>query len=104
MASKKLTFVRLQTSTLTAFGEGIKILCIKDHVRSSINDSRERMRAITNTSFVVGASTEEEDDEQLSVLQFSENYCSCVFYLRIIALLEQAVCLKRLIISTLGSS
>ena len=34
--------------------EGMKILCIKDHVRSSINDSLERIRAITNTSFVVG--------------------------------------------------
>ena len=24
--------------SLTALGEGMKILCIKDHVRSSIND------------------------------------------------------------------
>ena len=35
-------------------GEGMKILCIKDYVRSSINDFRERIRAITNTSFAVG--------------------------------------------------
>ena len=32
----------------------MKILCIKDHVCSSINDFRERIRAITNPSFVVG--------------------------------------------------
>ena len=29
-------------------------MCIKDHVRSSINDFRERIRAITNPSFAVG--------------------------------------------------
>ena len=50
----KLTLVRLQTWSLTALGEGMKILCIKDHVRSSINDFRERIRAINNPSFVVG--------------------------------------------------
>ena len=32
----------------------MKILCIKDHVRSSINDFREGNRAITNPSFAVG--------------------------------------------------
>ena len=33
----------------------MKILCIKDHVRSSINDDfRERNRVITNPSFAVG--------------------------------------------------
>ena len=32
----------------------MKTLCIKDDVRSSINDFRERIRAITNASFVVG--------------------------------------------------
>ena len=32
----------------------MKILCIKDHVHSSINDSRGRIRAITNPNFVVG--------------------------------------------------
>ena len=31
-----------------------KILCIKDHVHSSINNFRERIRAITNPSFMVG--------------------------------------------------
>ena len=46
----KLTLVRLQTWSLTALGEGTKILCIKDHVRSSINDFRERIRVITNAS------------------------------------------------------
>ena len=46
--------LRLQTRSLTALGEGMKILCIKDHVRSSINDFRERIRAITNPSFAVG--------------------------------------------------
>ena len=37
-----------------ALGEGMKILCIKDHVHSCINDFRERIRAITNPSFAVG--------------------------------------------------
>ena len=32
----------------------MKILRAKDHVRSSINDFRERNRAITNPSFSVG--------------------------------------------------
>ena len=32
----------------------MKILCIKDHVRSCINDFRERIRAITHPSFAVG--------------------------------------------------
>ena len=50
----KLTLVRLQTWSLTALGEGMKILCIKDHVHSSINDFHERIRAITNPSFAVG--------------------------------------------------
>ena len=48
----------------------MKILCIKDHVRSSINDFHERNRAITNP----------EDDEQSAFLRFSENHCSSVFY------------------------
>ena len=54
MASKTNTCVRLHTWSLTALGEGMKILCIKDHVRSCINDFRERIRAITNPSFAVG--------------------------------------------------
>ena len=29
-------------------------MCIKDHVRSSINDFCERIRAITNPSFAIG--------------------------------------------------
>ena len=41
-------------------------------------------------------------------LQFSESHCSCVFYFESIivykALLYQAVCRKRLITSTFGSS
>ena len=32
----------------------MKILCISDHVRSGINDFRERIKVITNTSFTVG--------------------------------------------------
>ena len=44
-----ITLIWLQT---WALGEGIKILCIKDHVRSSINYSRERIRAITNASLL----------------------------------------------------
>ena len=39
----KLTLVRVQTWSLTALGEDIKSLCIKDHVRSSINDFCERI-------------------------------------------------------------
>ena len=50
----KLMLLSLQTWSLMALGEGIKILCIKDHVRSSINDFRVRNRAITNPSFAVG--------------------------------------------------
>ena len=42
------------TTLRTCKGEGMKILYIKDHVRSSINDFRERNRAITNPSFAVG--------------------------------------------------
>ena len=49
----RLSLVRLQTWSLTALGEGMKILCIKDHIRSCINDFRERIR-ITNPSFAVG--------------------------------------------------
>ena len=45
---------RLLTRSLTALAEGMKILCIKGHVHSSINDFRERIRAITNPSFAVG--------------------------------------------------
>ena len=40
--------------SLTALGEGMKILFVKDHVRSIINDFCERIRAITNPSFAVG--------------------------------------------------
>ena len=32
----------------------MKIFLIKDHVHSSINDFRERIRVITNPSFAVG--------------------------------------------------
>ena len=39
---------------MTALGEGMKILCIKDHVRSSVNNFRERIRVITNSGFAVG--------------------------------------------------
>ena len=46
----KLTLVRLQTWSLTALGEGMKILCIKDHVRSTINDFHE---GITNASYIL---------------------------------------------------
>ena len=42
----RLTLVRLQTWSLMALGEGMKILCIKDHVRSSINDFRERIERL----------------------------------------------------------
>ena len=44
----------LQTYGLTALGEGIKILCIKDDVCSSISDFRQRNRALTNASFTIG--------------------------------------------------
>ena len=48
----------------------------------------ERIRAITNPSFAVGRlnwkkvkkEDEEVEDEQSAFLQFSENHCSCIFY------------------------
>ena len=49
----------------------MKILCIKDHVCSSIEDFRERNRAITNPTF---------DEQSVFFFQFSENHCSCIFY------------------------
>ena len=49
----------------------MKILCIKDHVCSSINDFREEDEE---------EEEEEEEDEQSAFLQFSENHRSCVFY------------------------
>ena len=61
----------------------MKILCIKDHVRSSINDFRERIRAITNPHgrpFELKKKEEDDDDEQSAFLQFSENHCSCIIY------------------------
>ena len=48
-----MAFKPMQTWNLTALGEGMKILCIKDHVYSSINYVCERIRAITNPSFMV---------------------------------------------------
>ena len=83
----------------------MKIMSIKDHVHSSINDFCEIIRAITNTSFV-------RNEEQSAFLQFSENHYSCVFYvllnLRVLqcmeALVDQFVFLKRPITSVFGSS
>ena len=81
----KLTLVRLQTWNLMALGEGKKILCIKDHVRSCINDFRERIRAITfelkkKKEEEEEEEEEEDDDEQSVFLQFSENHSRCIFY------------------------
>ena len=58
--------------SLTAFklGEGMKILCIKDHVRSSINDFRERIRAITNAK---------EKKKKMMNRRSLQSHCSCVF-------------------------
>ena len=65
----------------------MKLLCIKDHVRSSINDFRERNRKpqFRGRSFELKKKEEEEeeeeeDDEQSAFSQFSENHRSCVFY------------------------
>ena len=41
-----------------SIGRRYEDLCIKDPVCSSINDFRERIRAITNASFAVGRLTE----------------------------------------------
>ena len=81
----KLALLGLQTLSLAALGEGVKILCIKDHVHSSINDFCERNKAINNPSFMVYRSfelkkKEENDDEQSAFFQFSDNHCSCIFY------------------------
>ena len=45
-----LCFLALQSLSLMILGEAMMILYIKDHVCSGINDFRERIRAITNTS------------------------------------------------------
>ena len=58
----------------------MKILYIKDHVRSSINDFRERNRASGRPFELKKKEEEEEDDEQLAFLQFSKNHRSCIFY------------------------
>ena len=42
----------------------MKIWCIKNHVCSSINGFRQRNRAITNTSFVVGRRRKPEDNRR----------------------------------------
>ena len=51
MASNTNT-CKIAAFVLMAFGEGI-ILLIKDHVHSSINDFREKIREITNPSYAV---------------------------------------------------
>ena len=38
---------------IVALGEGMKILCIKDHPCSSINYFHRRIRVITNDSFAL---------------------------------------------------
>ena len=43
----------------------MNILCIKDRVRSSINNFRERNRAITNPSF--GKELKKKEDDEQSV-------------------------------------
>ena len=53
MASKANT-CKVADQEFVGLGEGMKILCIKDHVCSSINDFRERIRAIPDPSFAVG--------------------------------------------------
>ena len=67
----------------------MKILCIKDHVRSSINDSHERIRVIINASFVIGNLRR----IRRGTMGISENtVCSCVFIAYSLeALLEQPV-------------
>ena len=44
----------------------MKILCIKDHVCSRINNFCERIGAITNPSFTVGRLNRREEDERLA--------------------------------------
>ena len=58
----------------------MKNLGIKDHVYSCINDFRERIRAICSRPFELKKKDEEEGGEQSAFLQFSENHCSCIFY------------------------
>ena len=50
MASKTNT-CKVADPEFDGLDEGMKILCIKDHI---INDFRERIRAIKNPSFAVG--------------------------------------------------
>ena len=54
MASKFNTCKVADLLSLMAVGEGMKILCFKSQIQSSINDSCERTRAITNASFTLG--------------------------------------------------
>ena len=57
-------------------------MCIKDHVRSSINDFRERNKPqFHGRPFEPKKKEEEEeDDEQSAFLQFPKNHRSCIFY------------------------
>ena len=59
----------------------MKILCMKDNVRSSIriNDFPERNRAVTNPSLPFELK-KKEDDEQSAFFQFSDNHGSCIFH------------------------
>ena len=55
------------------------------YIHSSINDFRERNRAITKSQFrsrpfELKKKEEEEDNEQSAFLQFSKNHRSCIFY------------------------
>ena len=52
----------------------MKILCIKDHVCSSINDFHQRIRAITNPQFCDRSfelKKNKEDDEQSRFLRIT---------------------------------
>ena len=53
MASKTNT-CKVADLEFDGIGRRYEDLHIKDHVRSGINDSCERIRAITNASFTVG--------------------------------------------------
>ena len=86
-------------------------MCIKDHVRSSINDFRERIRAITNPSFAVGCLRKKKKMmnnpgfykfPRFTVAVYFTYFESIKVYKK--ALSEHVVCLKRLKTSAFGSS
>ena len=91
----------------------MKILCIKDHVRSCINDFRERIRAITpqfrGRPFELKKKKKKKKMNNPGFYKFPRFTVAVYFRtLRVLkcieALAEHVACLKRLKTSAFGSS